>query len=163
MPESTQIRRLDQRPLKEAISTRGRSLIPGLTKDDLIKYFFFGSACISILVLGLIMLSLFSQSVGFNPVQGFFGQNYRNLLVYRQAGLEFVDIIKKESDGLDGLSQVLADARLAEFKRLLDHGNAQGKTEDQSLADANAALGPFDEYAGKFSGLDSGITDIISN
>jgi phosphate transport system permease protein len=163
MPESTQIRRVDQRPLKEAISTRGRSMIPGLTKDDLIKYFFFGSACISILVLGLIMLSLFSQSIGFNPVQGFFGQNYRNLLVYRQAGLEFVDIIKKESDGLDNLSQVLADARLAEFKRLLDQGKAQGKTDDQSLADANTALGPFDEYAGKMSGLDSGITDIISN
>jgi phosphate transport system permease protein len=163
MAESTQIRRIDQRPLKEAISTRGRSVIPGLTKDDLIKYFFFGSACISILVLGLIMLSLFSQSIGFNPVQGFFGQNYRNLLVYRQAGLEFVDIIKKESDGLDGLSQVLADVRLAEFKRLLGQSKAQGKTEDQSLADANAALGPFDEYVGKFGGLDSGITDIISN
>jgi phosphate transport system permease protein len=163
MAEPTQIRRIDQRPLQEAISTRGRSVIPGLTKDDLIKYFFFGSACISILVLFLIMLSLFSQSVGFNPAQGFFGQNYRNLLVYRQAGLEFVDIIKKETDALDGLSQVLADARLQEFKRLLDQGKAQGKSEDQSLADANAALGPFDEYAGKFSGLDSGLADIISN
>jgi phosphate transport system permease protein len=163
MAEPTQIRRVDQRPLKEAISTRGRSLIPGLTKDDVIKYFFFGSACISIIVLGLIMLSLFSQSIGFNPVEGFFGQNYRNLLVHRQAGLEFVDIIKGESDKLDDLSEKLAAARLEEFKRLLAQGAAQGKSEDQSLADANAALAPFDEYAGKFSGLDGPLTDIISN
>jgi phosphate transport system permease protein len=163
MAEPTQIRRLDQRPLQEAISTHGRSVIPGLTKDNLIKYFFAASACISILVLGLIMLSLFSQSMGFNPTEGFFGQNYRNLLVYRQAGLEFVDIIKKESDELDGLSQSLADARLQEFKRLLAQGSAQGKSEDQNLADANAALAPFDDYAGKFSSLDSGLSDIISN
>jgi phosphate transport system permease protein len=162
MAESTQIRRLDQRPLKEAISTRGRSLVPGLTRDDVIKYFFAGSACISILVLGLIMLSLFSQSIGFNPSEGFFGQNYRNLLVYRQAGLEFVDILKKETDGLDNLSQKLADVRLQEFKRLLAQGAAQQKNEDQSLADANAALAPFDEYVGKFSGLDGGLTDLIS-
>src|ERR1017187_991503 len=125
MAEPTQIRRLDQRPLKEAISTRGRSIVPGLTKDDLIKYFFGASACISIIVLGLIMLSLYSQSVGFNPERGFFGQNYRNLLVYRQAGLEFVDIVKKEADALDGLGNWLADARLQAFKRLLAQGIAQ--------------------------------------
>jgi phosphate transport system permease protein len=163
MPETTKIRRVDQRPLKEAISTRGRSMIPGLTKDDVIKYFFAASACISIIVLGLIMLSLFSQSIGFNPSEGFFGQNYRNLLVYRQAGLEFVDIINKETDELDGLSGQLADARLAAFKRLLAQGAAQGKTDDQALADANTALGPFDEYAGKFSGLDSDLSDIVGN
>src|ERR1700679_1979561 len=105
MSEPTQIRRLDQRPLKEAISTRGRSFIPGLNTDELIKYFFGANASISIIVLGLIMLSLFQQSIGFNPAQGFFGQNYRNLLVYRQAGLEFVDIIKKETSDLDHLGQ----------------------------------------------------------
>src|SRR5471030_3084013 len=130
MLEPEKIRRLDQRPIREAITTRGRSIIPGLNKDELIKWFFGGTAWISIVVLGLIMLSLFSQSVGFNPSEGFFGQNYRNVLVYRQAGLEFVDIIKKETDQLDGLSQNLADARLQEFKRLLAQGVVQGKSED---------------------------------
>jgi phosphate transport system permease protein len=162
MAETSKIRRVDQRPLQEAISTRGRSLVPGLTKDELIKYFFFGSASVSILVLGLIMLSLFDQSVNFDPTQGFFGQNYRNLLVYRQAGLEFVDLIKSETNALDALGQNLADVRLEEFKRLLAEGARQGKSEDQRLADANAALGPFDDYAGKFSGLDSDLNDIIS-
>ena len=157
-----QIRRVDQRPLREAISTRGRSFIPGLTKDEVIKWFFGGNAWMSIVVLGLIMLSLFSESVGFNPAQGFFGQNYRNLLIYRLAGLEFVDRIKAETAQLDGINAYLANVRLQEFKRLTAEAANQGKTEDQGLADANAALGPFDEYAGKVSGLGDELNGLIS-
>jgi phosphate transport system permease protein len=163
MPETTQIRRLDQRPLQQAISTRDRSFIPGLTKDEVIKWFFGSNAWVAIIVLGLIMLSLFSQSIGFNPTEGFFGQNYRNLLVYRLAGLEFVDLIKKETTGLDQVSTYLADVRLREFKRLVADSESQGKTEDQALTDANTALGPFDDYAGKVSGLSGDLNDIISN
>jgi phosphate transport system permease protein len=162
MPASPKIRRLDQRPLREAISTRGRSLLPWLTKDELIKLFFGANAWIAIVVLGLIMLSLYSESVGFNPAQGFFGQNYRNLLVYRQAGLEFVDILKKETDGVDRIGQYLADVRLQELKRLLAQGKRDGKPADQTLADANTALGPFDDYTGRFSSLDDPLNAIIS-
>src|ERR1700678_2996301 len=119
MAETIQIRRLDQRPLKEAISTRGKSFIPWLNKDEVIKYFFGLSALMSIVVLGLIMFSLFGQSIGLNPVEGFFGQSSRNILVYRQAGLEFVDILKAETGEVDNIGQYLADVRLSEFKRLL--------------------------------------------
>jgi phosphate transport system permease protein len=154
MPEPTQIRRIDQRPLEEAISTRGRSIIPWLTKDDLIKYFFGANAWISIVVLGLIMLSLFNESIGFDPRNGFFGQDYRNLLVYREAGLEFVDIIKQEAADLDSIGTYLADVRLDELKKLL----ASGQTLDQ----ANTALGPYDDYVNKLAALDSGLTDISS-
>jgi phosphate transport system permease protein len=163
MAEPAQIRRLDQRPLKEAISTRGRSIIPGLTKDDVIKYFFGANAWISIVILGLIMLSLYSQSIGFNPAEGFFGQNYRNLLVYRQAGLEFVDIIKKETGDLDQIGGYLSAVRLQELKRLLAQGKNEGKSEDQSLADANAALAAYDDYATRLGTLGNGLNDIISN
>lgn len=164
MPDTNpQIRRLDQRPLKEALSTRSRSIIPGLTKDEVIKWFFSANAWMSIVVLGLIMLSLYSESIGFDPARGFFGQNYRNLLVYRLAGLEFVDLIKKETNQLDQVNAYLADIRLQEFKRLIADDEKQGKSEDQSLADANAALGPFDEYAGKVGGLAGELNDIISN
>ena len=45
---------------------------------------------------------------------------------------------------------------------MLAQGAAQGKTEDQSLADANTALASFDEYAGKFSGLDGELSDLVS-
>jgi phosphate transport system permease protein len=152
MPDPTQIRRVDQRPLREALLTKGRSFVPGLSRDRLIKYFFASNAWVAIIVLGLIMLSLFDQSVGFNPSRGFFGQDYRNLIVYRQAGLEFVDIIKKESTDLDDIGTYLGDVRLAELKKLLKHG----KTLDQ----ANAALGPYDDYVDKLTGLDGGLTDI---
>jgi phosphate transport system permease protein len=155
MPEPTQIRRLDQRPLREALLTKGRSFVPGFSREKLIKYFFGANAWISIVVLALIMLSLYDQSVGFNPAKGFFGQNYRNLLVYREVGLEFVDIIKKESSDLDDIGQYLASVRLAELKHELRHG----KTLDQ----ANAALGPFDDYVNKVAALDSGLSDIAGN
>jgi phosphate transport system permease protein len=162
MPLSQQIRRVDQRPLKEAISTRGRSIVPWLTKDDLIKYFFGANAWMAIVVLGLIMLSLYSESVGFNPSAGFFGQNYRNLLVYRQAGLEFVDILKKETGRTDKLSKELGDIRLEELKRRLVWGKLERKPMAQTLAEVNAALAPFDAYADKLSSTDDPLNDIIS-
>jgi phosphate transport system permease protein len=154
MPETIPIRRLDQRPLREALLTRGRSIVPGFSREKLIKYFFGANAWIAIVVLGLIMLSLYQQSVGFDPARGFFGQDYRSQLVYREAGLEFVDIIKQESADLDDIGTYLAGVRLDELKKLL----AQGK----SLDDANAALGPFDTYVGNLTGLDGGLSDIAS-
>jgi phosphate transport system permease protein len=163
MAESTQIRRLDQRPLQEAISTRGRSFVPWLTKDELIKYFFGANAWMAIIVLGLIMLSLYSESIGFNPAEGFFGQNYRNLLVYRQAGLEFVDILKSETAGVDQLGTYLADVRLQELKRLIAQGARQGKPADQALADANAALASFDDYANRLGATDDPLNGFISD
>jgi phosphate transport system permease protein len=164
MPDSTpHIKRLDQRPLREAISTRGRSFVPWLTRDELIKFFFAGNAWVAIVVLGLIMLSLFSESIGFDPVNGFFGQNYRNLLRYRQAGLEFVDILKKETGEVDNLGKVLADVRLQELKRQLAAAKKEGKSETDALAAANASLGPLDNYAAQLSALTDPLSGIISD
>ena len=162
MASSPQIRRLDQRPLQQAISTRRPTFVPWLTKDDLIKYFFGGNAGVAIVVLGLIMLSLYSESIGFNPANGFFGQNYRNLLVYRQAGLEFVDILKKETDEVDGLGKYLADARLKALMRMLAAGKKKGEPVDQTLAAANTALTDFDAYADKLSSVDDPLNALIS-
>jgi phosphate transport system permease protein len=154
MAEPAQIRRVDQRPLREALLTKGRSIVPGLSRDRLIKYFFGANAWVAIVVLALIMLSLYDQSIGFNPARGFFGQDYRSLLIYRQAGLEFVDIAKQESTDLDGIGKFLAAVRLDELQRQLK----QGKSLDQ----ANTALGPFDDYAGKLTGLDGALSDVYS-
>ena len=51
------------------------------------------------MVLALITIFLFRE--GF----GFFGQNSRNLRLYRQAGLEYVDIIRSQADGHAALSR----------------------------------------------------------
>jgi phosphate transport system permease protein len=163
MPDSIpHIKRLDQRPLREAISSRGRSFVPWLTKDELIKFFFGANAWVAIIVLGLIMLSLYSESVGFNPAHGFFGQNYRNLLRYRQAGLEFVDILKKETGDIDNLEKILADARLDELKRQLAAAKKAGRPQDQALAAANASLAPLDNYSAQLSALEDPLDNIIS-
>src|SRR5437763_12755972 len=60
--------------------------------DDFIKAFFGSNALIAIVVLGLITIFLFRE--GF----GFFGQNLRNIRLYRRAGLEYVDIMPDASN-----------------------------------------------------------------
>src|SRR5256714_12023411 len=72
-----------------------RILIPARTKsrraqmalEQGIKAFFGGNALVAVIVLALITIFLFRE--GF----GFFGQNLANLRLYRQAGLEYVDVI----------------------------------------------------------------------
>ena len=54
------------------------------------------------IVLALITIFLFRE--GF----GFFGQNLANLRLYRQAGLEYVDIIRAVSTKHEALSRKLS-------------------------------------------------------
>src|SRR4029077_10986319 len=69
--------------------------------DDFIKAFFGSNALIAIVVLGLITIFLFRE--GF----GFFGQNLRNIRLYRHAGLEYVDIIRDAANAHAALSRGL--------------------------------------------------------
>ncbi|WP_414662542.1 phosphate ABC transporter permease subunit PstC [Horticoccus sp. 23ND18S-11] len=128
----------------------------GLTVDDCIKVFFGGNAVISVVVLALITYFLIREG------SGFFGQNQRNLEVYRRAGLEYVDLMRALSDDHTALTRYLADVRL----RALTHHLEQEKL---SLEAANAALAPLDEFTGKFTdavdpvrGLVSDLTEVAS-
>src|SRR5215207_7954607 len=78
----------------------------GLTTDDCIKAFFGGNAIVSIVVLALITYFLFREGAGF------FSQNRRNLEMYRQAGLEYVDLIRVQADDHSALGRYLGDVRL---------------------------------------------------
>src|SRR5258705_13942946 len=78
--------------------------------DDFIKAFFGSNALIAIVVLGLITIFLFRE--GF----GFFGQNLANLRLYRQAGLENVDIIRGQAEKQTALSRQLGDIRLQQMR-----------------------------------------------
>src|SRR5881227_3047463 len=69
--------------------------------DDFIKGFFGSNALIAIVVLGLITIFLFRE--GF----GFFGQNLRNIRLYRRAGLEYVDIMRDAANAHAALSRGL--------------------------------------------------------
>ncbi len=122
----------------------------GITVDDAIKAFFGGNALVAVVVLGLITVFLFRE--GF----GFFAQNRKNLRVYREAGLEYVDYLRVQSDDHTALTRYLSDLRLRQFARL---------TQDRklALADANAALGGFDEFAEKFSAAVDPLRSLVSD
>jgi phosphate transport system permease protein len=139
----------------EALLNRNRFRILGLTPDDIIKYFFNGNAVVAIVVLALITIFLFREGAGF------FGQNLRNLRLYRLAGLEYVDFIRHEVDDHTALTRALNESRLAQFKKL----TAAGKTPEE----ANAALASFDAFANAFGdsiedvrGMLSDLSDAVS-
>ena len=136
-------------PPANFVITRRKVRMLGLTVDECIKGFFGGNAILSIVVLALITYFLIREGAGF------FGQNRENLQVYRQAGLEYVDFIRAQSDDHTSLTRYLSDLRL----RALNHYTNEKKL---SLDDATAALAPFDEFAGKFSDSIEPIRGLVS-
>ncbi len=122
----------------EFLVNKTRVRVLGLSFDDAVKFFFGGNAFISVLVLTLITYFLFQE--GF----GFFGQNHRNLLTYRQAGLEYVDYIRTQESGHTALTRYIADLRLRQFNQLTT-------VRKLDLDAANAQLAAFDEFAGNFA------------
>ena len=118
------------------LANKARFRFFGLTLDGCIKAFFGGNAVVAVLVLTLITIFLFKEG------GGFFAQNRANLQIYRQAGLEYVDFIRAQTTGHTALTHELSDLRLRQFHRLTEAG--------KSLAEANAALAGFDEFANQF-------------
>jgi phosphate transport system permease protein len=122
----------------------------GLTVEDCIRAFFGGNAIMSIVVLALITYFLFREGAGF------FGQNRQNIEVYRQAGLEYVDYLRQQTDDHTALTRYLSDVRL----RALNHLAEEKKL---SFEDASTALAPFDEFAGKFSDAVEPLRGLVSD
>ena len=117
--------------------------------DRGIQAFFGGNALVAIIVLALITIFLFRE--GF----GFFGQNLANLRLYRQAGLEYVDIIRAVSSRHEALSRGLSEIRLREFRSM--------EKQQKSLDDINLALAPFDQFAAAFSDTAGNLHGIVSD
>src|SRR5258708_856570 len=115
-----------------------RILVPARAKsrrvqaaiEQIIKAFFGGNALVAVIVLALITIFLFRE--GF----GFFGQNLANLRLYRQAGLEYVDVIRGVAAQHEALSRKLSEIRLREVRAM----------EKRNVAPAEIAttLAPFD-------------------
>src|SRR6476659_1212182 len=119
------------------------------TAESAIRAFFGSNALVAIVVLTLITIFLFRE--GF----GFFGQNLANLRLYRQAGLEYVDIIRSVSADHEALSRKLNEIRLQELRR----------REKQSvpLDEINASLASFDQFASGFSDTAEGLRGLVSD
>src|ERR1041385_8772358 len=125
-------------------------MLLGLTVDDAIKAFFGGNAAVSIVVLTLITIFLAREGVGF------FGQNRDNLRIYRQAGLEYVDIIRAQQEDHTALMRYLQDLRLRQFNYL----TAEKKL---SLDATNEALAKFDDFSNQFSDAIEPMRTIVSD
>ncbi|MEI7553195.1 MAG: phosphate ABC transporter permease subunit PstC [Verrucomicrobiota bacterium] len=137
-------------PAAHFLANRSRIRIFGLTLDDGIRVFFGGNAVVSVIVLTLITYFLFREGAGF------FGQNRQNLLVYRQAGLEYVDFMRRQQDDHTALTRYLSDLRLRQFRH---YTQGAGRT----VAEANAALAGFDDFAGRFGDTVEPLRTLVSD
>ena len=138
-----------RRPIGEALLNRNRFRFLGLTPDDLIKYFFGSNATVAVIVLALITIFLFREGAGF------FGMNARNIRVYRLAGLEYVDFIRRQVDAHTAINRTLNDLRLAQFQQI----SARGLTDEQ----ANEALAGFDAFANAYGDSVEDVRGILSD
>jgi phosphate transport system permease protein len=111
------------------------------TSESAIRAFFGSNALVAVIVLTLITIFLFRE--GF----GFFSQNLANLRLYRQAGLEYVDIIRGQAEKQTALSRELGDIRLQQMRTGADQ----------------AALEKFDEFANKFSNTGEQLNGLLSD
>lgn len=123
----------DSRP---HLLARRRLRFLGLTPDDAIRAFFGGNAVVAVIVLALITYFLVREGAGF------FGQNRRNLEVYRLAGLEFVDHLRAQEEAHTALTRRLSELRLQAFDRL-SRGGADAEAAERALVG-------FDAYADRF-------------
>jgi phosphate transport system permease protein len=89
-----------------------RRVAAGLDRQLLIKYFFGANSSIAVIVLVLIMAFLLREGAGFLPT-------YRHELeIYRQAGLEFCDIVDRPLQQQRGLANALRRALSIELDPL---------------------------------------------
>ena len=108
----------------------------GFSYERAIKYFFASNAGLTIVILTLIIIFLLKEGLGFFP--GY----RRELEIYRIAGLEFVDISRKNLTAHEQLTSVLNRAYYAEI-------NGQCDYQLQRSQEASAV---FNSYSDKISG-----------
>jgi len=120
-----------------ALVRKRRRRFLGLTLDDIMRVFFGGNASVAVIVLTLITVFLLREGAGF------FGQNRENLQIYRQAGLEFVDLARRVETEHTTLTRELFALRQRALQQLVER-------EGLSLAEANERLAQFDALAERF-------------
>jgi len=119
------------------LGNQARFRVFGLTLDSCIKAFFGGNAIVAVVVLTLITIFLFREG------GGFFSQNRDNLIIYRRAGLEYIDYMNAQVSDHTALTRYLSDLRLRQFNQFI----AEKKF---SPVEANTALARFDDFTDQF-------------
>jgi phosphate transport system permease protein len=138
MPAAIQNPPIVRVPTAEVLLRKRRGWFFGMTGDQFVKYVFQGNATISIIVLGLITFTIFKDAVVFLP------QNHENLVIYRLAGLEFVDIFREQVTAHSTISRYLASVRSQRLTALM-------KQPGMTPASVAAQLAAFDDFANRFA------------
>lgn len=126
----------------------------GFSGEKAIKFFFASNAGLTIVILALIIIFLLKEGLGFFP--GY----QRELQVYRIAGLEFVDLSRKNLSAHEQLTSVLNRAYYAEINGKCAHQmrrsqeasalfnaytDQTGPTRDLVLSNSQAEITPNPE------------------
>ncbi len=129
---------------------KARTKVFGLSLDECIQVFFGGHAFMAVVVLGLITFFLFKEGLAF------FSLNRDNLRVYRQAGLEYVDIMRQQERDHTALTRYLFDIRMRAVQDLTGPGGL-------SVAEANARLAEFDTFANAYGDAVIDLRGLVSD
>jgi phosphate transport system permease protein len=143
-------------PAEKFYARRRRFRVFGLSLDQLIQAFFGGNALVAVIVLTLITVFLFKE--GF----GFFGQNLSNLRIYRQAGLEYVDILRAAENDHTALNRYLNDLRLRAFRHYTDVRGLDVAAANERLAEFDAFSGAFSDAIEPLRGYLAELSDVVS-
>ena len=117
--------------------------------DRAIKVFFGSNALVAIVVLALITIFLMRE--GF----GFFAQNLTSIRLYRESGLEYVDIMRQYSEAHSALTRGLNAVRLRQFRAAQKAG--------VPLEQNDAALASFDVFATAFGDAAEPLNGLVSD
>jgi phosphate transport system permease protein len=150
MPATIESPEVSRVPTREVLLRKRRGWFFGMTGDQFVKYVFQGNAAISIIVLALITFTIFKDAVGFIP------KNHDNLVIYRQAGLELVDMLREQVKDHSTISRYLASIRIQQLTTLT-------KKQGVPPAEAQARLAGFDEFANRFADTISEHETILGN
>ncbi|MEI6175843.1 MAG: phosphate ABC transporter permease subunit PstC [Verrucomicrobiota bacterium] len=131
-------------PLRPSLMARNEITAPktvhrfqrrGFSYERLIKYFFASNAGLTIVILVLIIVFLLKEGLGFFP--GY----RRELETYRIAGLEFVDLSRKNLTSQEQLASLLNRAYFAEI-------NGKAFREMRRSQEASALFNGFSDLVG---------------
>ena len=122
-----------------------RNLLFGVSTDKWIQVFFFGNAWVAILILLLIAFFLFKEG------SGFFGQNRQSHMLYRKAGLEFVEQVKMTQEDYTAIYRFLNNLRAEQMDAL--------KSEGLDYKEANKKLRPLEDFTYDYYDLSFDLSD----
>lgn len=127
--------------------TRGQALLSKV-RYRLMETWFGANALVAIVVLVLITIFLFREAVGFFP------RNHRHLTLYRQTGMELVDVFRQQRDDLQALVRYLDALRLKAYQDL--------ETQGLGFEAINRRLQAFDDFRYSLEEATYPLTDLIA-